>query len=141
MTFKIKSGQIEFTKSGIEIQDGQKKYFWIRLVTVLFWIGFASFNLNRELREPQFDYFWIGINALLLVMNLTFLILTAFQSRKHSIAREEIVYIRMKERFNDAFMDVKLTDGKLRRVTGVKASFSAIDAYVTKQGWKQKDPV
>ncbi len=117
-TFKLKRGQISFEKDKIYISDKAKSDKYFRLTMNQFLLVFGIINIRKFYREGDqfFYYFWI-ILVVVILLTFAFLLL---KSTKSLILLDNIKSIKVNKRFDNCYLDIKLKNNRLRRVTQIE---------------------
>ena len=126
-TFKLKKGEILFDEDKIIIEDDAKKQKWIFTAILCLGIiyGFSSF-LKYYKTGDQFDV-WFGL--LIAVLDILILTIWLLRSVKSEISLKEVKSIKLKQRFNNKFLDIRLETNRLRRVSRVENA-SELEEYI-----------
>lgn len=126
-TFKLKKGQISFEKDKIHISDKAKSDKYFRLSTNLFLLVFGIINIRKFYREGDnfFYFFWI----ILVVVILLTLAVTLLRSTKSLILFDDIKSIKVNQRFDNCFLDIRLKNNRLRRTTQIEDSVK-LEEYI-----------
>ena len=117
-TFKLKKGGILFEGDKIIIKDDAKKQKWILTLILCLGTIYGALTFLRYFKTgDQFDY-WFGlIIALLNILILTVWLLRSFRSE---ISINEVKSMKIKHRFRNKFLDIRLNNNRLRRVIRVE---------------------
>jgi len=126
-TFKLKKGQISFEKDKIYISDKAKSDKYFRLSTNLVLLVFGIINIRKFYREGDnfFYFFWI----ILVVAILLTLAVTLLRSTKSLILFDDIKSIKVNQRFDNCFLDIRLKNNRLRRTTQIEDSVK-LEEYI-----------
>ena len=126
-TFKLKKGQISFEKDKIYISDKAKSDKYFRLSTNLVLLVFGIVNIRKFYREGDnfFYFFWI----ILVVAILLTLAVTLLRSTKSLILFDDIKSIKVNQRFDNCFLDIRLKNNRLRRTTQIEDSVK-LEEYI-----------
>ena len=113
--FKIKNGSITFSEKGIVISDDFIKQYIINvsshIITALSGVVLIS---NYRLTDHQLSL-WAGTSFILLgLFNILFM--TLRRTNKKHIENREVESMVLKKRFSTVFLNIRLNNGKLRRV-------------------------
>jgi len=126
-TFKLKKGEILFAEHKIFIKDDAKKQKWI--LTAILCLGtiygFLTF-LNYYKTGDKFD-FWFGL--LIGVLDILILTIWLLRSVRSEISLSEVKSMKLKQRFNNKFLDIRLNTNRLRRVIRVDNA-SELEEYI-----------
>jgi len=126
-TFKLKKGEIVFDEDKIIIKDDAKKQKW--MLSLIFCSGTFSgimFFLKYFKTGDQFEY-RIGLFAGLL--NIIGLIILLLRSIKSELSWDEVKSLKPNQRFNNEFLDIRLKNNRLRRVSQVE-NIEELDQFI-----------
>jgi len=117
-TFKLKKGEILFEKDKIIISDKAKTQRNMTLSSSVIWMCLGIVNLYEfEQSSGEFFHsFW----AVLTILNFLIFIVTLSRSTKSLIFLDEVKSIKVKQRFRNKMLDIKLKNNQLRRVIQVE---------------------
>jgi len=117
-TFKLKKGEILFEEDKIIIKDDAKFQKWSSsLITCLGTMYFIVTFFKSFKTRVQFD-FWFGLIFILLgIPLLTILLLRSVRSE---ISLNDVKSMRIKQRFSIKYLDIKLVNNRLRRVSDIQ---------------------
>ena len=113
-TFTLKKGEITFEGDRITISDNAKRQKWMTIITSGMWIIWGSVTILRYPKTGDVFMLWSGI--LIGTAHLLIFILTLLKTVKNEIWLNEIKTIKVKQRFNNKFLDIRLTNNRLRQV-------------------------
>ena len=113
--YKIKNGEITFDEMRIVISDNARRDIRILLFSSGIWVFYGSMSVLRYLKTSDQFLLWSGL--LIGIAHFVILILTLRRTSKSQIENGEVQSIVLKQRLGNAFLDIKLKNGKLRRVT------------------------
>lgn len=113
--YKIKNGEITFEEKRIVISDNARRDIRIILFSSGIWVFYGAMSVLRFLKTNDQFLLWSGL--LIGIAHFTILILTLRRTNKSEIENSEVRAIVLKQRLGNAFLDIKLKSGKLRRVT------------------------
>ena len=113
--YKIKNGEITFDEKRIVISDNAKRDIRILLFSSGIWVFYGAMSVLRFLKTSDQFLLWSGL--LIGIAHFVILILTLRRTSKSQIENGEVQSIVLKQRLGNAFLDIKLKNGKLRRVT------------------------
>jgi hypothetical protein len=127
-TFRlIKRGQISFENDKIYISDKAKSDKYFRLSRNLFLLVFGIINIRKFYREGGHFYYFFWI--ILVVVILLIFAVTLLRSTKSVILFEEVKSIQFKQRLNTEFLDIRLKDNRLRRVSQIE-DIEELEEYI-----------
>ena len=126
-TFKLKKGEILLDENKIWIKDDAKKQKWI--LTAILCLGtiygFLTF-LNYYKTGDKFD-FWFGL--LIGVLDILILTIWLLRSVRSEIYLSEVKSMKIKQRFNNKFLGIRLNTNRPRRVFRVDNA-SELEEYI-----------
>jgi len=126
-TFKLKKGEILLDENKIWIKDDAKKQKWI--LTAILCLGtiygFLTF-LNYYKTGDKFD-FWFGL--LIGVLDILILTIWLLRSVRSEIYLSEVKSMKLKQRFNNKFLGIRLNTNRPRRVIRVDNA-SELEEYI-----------
>ena len=130
--FKLKKGEILFSENKIIINDDAGKQKWQMALLILLPALYAFSTFLKSFKTGnQFD-FWYGI--LLDLLCIPFLIIVSLRSVRSEIALNEVKSMRIKQRFGHKYLDIKLNNNRLRRVTDLQNAVELEKYIVTNFG-------
>ena len=112
--FELKDGEIIFENDVIFISDKAKKHKHLTLISSAVWILVGLKNamvFDRETVET-IDYFWIVLG----VINLLVFVVILRRSTVNMITLNDVKSIKLKRRFSNIVLDIKLKNNRVRRV-------------------------
>ena len=119
-TFKRNKGEILFEGDKIIIKDDAKKRKWSSsLLTGLGTLYFIETFLKSLKTGDQFD-FWLGL--IFILIGISILTLSLLRSTKSEISLNEVKSMRIKQKFGNDFLDIKLVTNRIRRVSDISDS-------------------
>jgi len=126
-TFKLKKGEILLDENKIWIKDDAKKQKWI--LTAILCLGtiygFLTF-LNYYKTGDKFD-FWFGL--LIGVLDILILTIWLLRSVRSEIYLSEVKSMKLKQKFNNKFLGIRLNTNRPRRVFRVDNA-SELEEYI-----------
>ncbi len=126
-TFKLKKGEILFDNDKIIIKDDAKKQKWIlSLILCLGTIYCIETFLKYFKTGDKFNFLYGLIVGLIGILTL---IIWLLRSVKSEILLTDVKSIKLKHRFSNKFLDIKLKNNRLRRVIRVDNS-AELDKYI-----------
>jgi hypothetical protein len=117
-TFRLKKGQISFAEDRIVISDDAKKQKSITLLSTgvsSIW-GIANIGKFEQSGDEFFHSFWI----IFFILSLLMFFVTLLRSTNSLILLDNVKSIKVKRRFNNTLLDIKLKNDQLRRVIQVE---------------------
>jgi hypothetical protein len=119
-TFKLKKGEILFDNDKIFIKDDARFQKWSSSsITGMGTLYYIVTFLKSFKTGVQFD-FWVGLIFILIGIPITTLLL--LRSVKSEISLNEVKSMRIKQRFGNDFLDIKLVNNRIRRVCDINDS-------------------
>jgi hypothetical protein len=129
-TFRLKKGQISFAEDKIFISDNGKRQKYLMLSSNVFWLLFGIINTWRFYREGDQLFYFVWI--VLVILILLVITITLFsRSTKSLILLDEIKSLKVKKRFDNTILDIKLKNNQLRRVLQIE-DIDALKVYIEK---------
>ena len=129
-TLPLKKGEIVLTEEGIQINDNGKRELQLRIFSSVLWIVFGAFSVLRYF-NGEGDSFLLWTSLLIGLGHLTVLVIYAFfRTNKRTISISEIRDMRMRTRGDNTFLEIKLQQGRLRRVNQVHEIAGELHAYI-----------
>ena len=119
-TFKIKQGEICVETDKIRILDNSKKQNMLALFSSGMWIIYGTFSVLRYLKTGDQFLLWTGM--FIGIAHLVIFILNLLRSNQSEILFDDVKSIKVKQRFGNRFLDIRLKNNKYRRVIGVDNS-------------------
>jgi hypothetical protein len=117
-TFKLKKGEISIGQDKIIVTDKAKMQRNITLFSTGIWILLGIQNVLKfeQSGDEFFHSFWIVLG----ILNLFIFIATLSRSTLSVIPLEDVKSLKVKQRFSNTMLDIKLKNNKLRRVIQVE---------------------
>lgn len=125
--FNTKNGQIVFETDKVSISDNSKKNNLIMLISAGIWTIFGTLSVMRYFKTGDQFLLWTGL--FIGIGHFVFFILSLFRSNQNEILFNEIKSIKVKQRFGNKFLDIRLKNNRLRRVIGVENS-AELEDYI-----------
>ena len=112
--FKLKKGEILFDADKITIKDDARKQKWI--FTLILGLGtiYGVLTILRYFKTGDKFEYWFGLFIGLL--NILILTLWLLRSCRSEISMNEVKSMKIKQRFRNKFLDIRLNNNRLRRV-------------------------
>ena len=137
MHFNITNGSIEFSKDKITIIDKAKKNNILQLLGAILWVIYGTISVLRYLKTGDQFLLWTGL--FIGLGHLFILIKLLGRTSKSEISRKDISSIELKKRYNNKFLDIKLQNGKLRRVSQITDYSDELKDYLEKEFRPEKE--
>ena len=116
-TFRLKKGEIVFEDDKIIIDDDARKLKWIVSLMILLPAVYAILTFLKSYKTGnQFD-FWLGL--IFILIGIPILTLLLLRSTKSEISLNEVKSMRIKQKFSNDFLDIKLITNRIRRVSDI----------------------
>ena len=117
-TFKLKKGDILFDNDKIIIKDDAKKQKWYSsLITGMGTMVLILNFLKSYKTGTQFE-FWFEL--LFIVLGIPLLTILLLRSVRSEIALKDVKSMKIKQRFGNKYLDIKLNSNRLRRVNDLQ---------------------
>jgi len=126
-TFKLLKGEILFDEDKISIKDEAKKEKWFLALLFLLPAIYAIRILVKSYQTgDQFD-FWYGL--ILGSLGIIFLPMVLLKSVRSEIPMKEVELMKVKQRFGNKFLVIKLKYNRLRKVDDMENA-DALEQYI-----------
>ena len=128
-TFTLKKGEILFEEDKIIISDKAKIYRYLTLISSGLWILIAikkGFKLEQSNDESLYLIFII-----LGILNLLLFVVTLFRSTKSIILLDDVKSLKVKKRFSNYYLDIRLKNNRIRRVIQIE-DYEELEEYIDK---------
>lgn len=126
-TFHLTGGEITFEADKIVIKDEARKQNLYTNILGGMAAAFFAIDFVRSFKQGDTHDRWLS--AILVIIYLATLIMTLLRSTQREVPYNDIKTIAVKQRFSNKFIDIKLKNNRLRRVTGV-GNMEEIEAYI-----------
>lgn len=113
-TFKLKNGEVEFDNEKISIKDNAKTQKYIIVLCNCIWILFSLVKLLKYYKTGHNFDLWIGI--VFGFANTFLLIFWQSISVSNEIKLTEVESMKIKQRFKNRYLEIRLKNNKSRRV-------------------------
>ena len=113
-TFKLKKGEILFDEDKIIIKDDAKKQKRLTLLSSSMWTIYGTLSILRYFKTGDQFLLWTGL--FIGIAHFVVFILNLRRTVKSEIPFDGIKSIKVKQRFSNEFLDIKLKNSRLRRV-------------------------
>ena len=114
-TFKLKKGEILFDEDKIFIKDDAKKQRNLTLLSSSMWTIYGTLSVLRYFKTGDQFLLWTGL--FIGLGHFVIFILILHRTVKNEIPFDAIKSLKVKQRFSNEFLDIKLKNSRLRRVT------------------------
>jgi hypothetical protein len=125
--FKIEKGEISFETDKIRILDNSKKQNLLQLLSSGIWTIYAILSVLRYLKTGDQFLLWTGL--FIGMANFVIFILNLIRTNQSEILFDDIKSIKVKRIFGNEFLDIKLKNNRLRRVSGIEDSIK-LEEYI-----------
>ena len=116
-TFHLERGDLKFEEDKITITDNAQKKRRYTLFTSGLWTLYGVLSVFRYLKTGDEFLLWTG---LLIGLGHSIVIVgTLFRSVQGEIDLKEVKSIKIRQRFNNEFLDIKLKNNMIRRVSQI----------------------
>ncbi len=126
-TFKIKNGEIHFETDKVRILDNSKKQNLLQLLSSGIWTIYGILSVLRYLKTGDQFLLWTGL--FIGIAHFVIFILNLIRSNQSEILFDDIKSIKVKRIFSNEFLDIKLKNNRLRRVSGIENSMK-LEEYI-----------
>jgi hypothetical protein len=113
-TFKLKKGEILFDDDKIIIKDDAKKQRNLTLLSSSMWTIYGTTSVLRYFKTGDQFLLWTGL--FIGIAHFVIFILNLRRTVKSEIPFDGIKSLKVKQRFSNEFLDIKLKNSRLRRV-------------------------
>ena len=136
-TFRLKKGEISFENDKIIISDKVHKQNGMLLFTSGLWIFYGIISVLRYMKTGDEFLLWTG--SFIGIAHLIIFIFTLLRSVQSKISLNDVKSIKVKQRFNNNFLDIRLKNNRLRRVSQIEDT-EELKEYIEKYyiGLKEK---
>ena len=128
--FKLKKGEILFDEDKIIIKDDAKKQKWMLSLTIFLGTIYGIVTFLKYFKTGDNFDFWYGL--IIGLVGILTLILWLLRSVTSEIFLDEVKSMKLKQRFNNKFLDIRLKNNRLRRVIRVDNA-SELEEYIEKK--------
>lgn len=119
-TFKLKKGELSFEKDMIVITDDASQQKRRTLLTSGVWAMYGTLSVLRYLKTGDQFLLWTGL--FIGIAHLVVCISALFRTVEPKISFDDIKSIKVKRRFGDKHLDIRLKNNRLRRVSHIDDS-------------------
>lgn len=112
--FELIDGEIIFENDVIFISDKARWHKHLTLISSAVWmlVGLKNALVFDQATVDTIDYFWIVLG----VINLLVFVVILRRSTVNMIMLNDVKSIKLKQRFSNTFLDIKLKNNRVRRV-------------------------
>lgn len=112
--FKLNKGEISFENDKIIISDDAKQQLQRTQLTSGIWVFYGTMSILRYLNTGDRFLLWSGL--IIGLGHFVIFIMILFRSTQNEIPINEIKSIKIKKRFSNSSLDIRLKSNRLRRV-------------------------
>ena len=113
-TFKFNKAEISFENDKIIISDDAKQQLRRTQFTSAIWVFYGTLSILRYMNTGDQFLLWSGL--IIGLGHLVIFIMILFRSTQNEIPNNEIKSIKVKKRFNNSSLDIRLKTNRLRRI-------------------------
>jgi hypothetical protein len=107
--------------------DNSKKQNLLQLLSSGIWTIYAILSVLRYLKTGDQFLLWTGL--FIGMANFVIFILNLIRSNQSEILFDDIKSIKVKRKFGNKYLDIKLKNNRLRRVSGIEDSIK-LEEYI-----------
>jgi len=112
--FRLKKGDISFESDKIIISDDAEKQKNYTILKSGLWTFFGVMSVLRYLQTGDLFLLWTGL--LIGLGHFLILVFTLLRTVSKEILSTDIKSVKIKKRFGNKFLDIKLKNNRLRRL-------------------------
>lgn len=112
--FKLNKGEISFENDKIIISDDAKQQLRRTQLTSCIWVFYGTMSILRYMNTGDRFLLWSGL--IIGLGHFVIFIMILFRSTQNEIPINEIKSIKIKKRFSNSSLDIRLKSNRLRRV-------------------------
>jgi hypothetical protein len=113
-TFKFNKAEISFENDKIIISDDAKQQLRRTQFTSAIWVFYGTLSILRFLNTGDQFLLWSGL--IIGLGHLVVFVMILFRSTQSEIPFDEVKSIKVKKRFNNSSLDIRLKTNRLRRI-------------------------
>ncbi|MTI32291.1 hypothetical protein [Xanthovirga aplysinae] len=117
--FQLKKGEITINDEEIIINDQAERENRRWLFSSGIWTIYGIASVGRYFTTGDQFLLWSGL-LIGILHCINFIIRIIFRSTTRQIKLQEIDYIKIKQRFNNRFLEIKLLGNKVRRINQIQ---------------------
>lgn len=117
-TFKFNKAEISFENDKIIISDDAKQQLRRTQITSGIWVLYGTLSILRFLNTGDQFLLWSGL--IIGLGHLVVFVMILFRSTQNEIPFDEVKSIKVKKRFNNSNLDIRLKSNRLRRVLRIE---------------------
>jgi len=112
--FKLNKGEISFENDKIIISDDAKQQLQRTQLTSGIWVFYGTMSILRYMNTGDRFLLWSGL--IIGLGHFVIFIMILFRSTQNEIPINEIKSIKIKKRFSNSSLDIRLKSNRLRRI-------------------------
>ena len=113
-TFKFNKAEISFENDKIIISDDAKQQLRRTQFTSAIWVFYGTLSIRRYMNTGDQFLLWSGL--IIGLGHLVVFVMILFRSTQSEIPFDEVKSIKVKKRFNNSSLDIRLKTNRLRRI-------------------------
>jgi hypothetical protein len=113
-TFKFNKAEISFENDKIIISDDAKQQLRRTQFTSGIWVFYGTLSILRYMNTGDQFLLWSGL--IIGLGHLVVFVMILFRSTQSEIPFDEVKSIKVKKRFNNSSLDIRLKTNRLRRI-------------------------
>jgi hypothetical protein len=113
-TFKFNKAEISFENDKIIISDDAKQQLRRTQFTSAIWVFYGTLSILRYMNTGDQFLLWSGL--IIGLGHLVVFVMILFRSTQSEIPFDEVKSIKVKKRFNNSSLDIRLKTNRLRRI-------------------------
>ena len=117
-TFKFNKAEISFENDKIIISDDAKQQLRRTQFTSAIWVFYGTLSILRYMNTGDQFLLWSGL--IIGLGHLVVFVMILFRSTQSEIPFDEVKSIKVKKRFNNSSLDIRLKSNRLRRVLRIE---------------------
>ena len=117
-TFKLKKGEILFDNDKIIIHDDARKQKWYSSLITGMGTMVLILNFLKSYKTGTHFEFWFEL--IFIVLGIPLLTILLLRSVRSEITLNDVKSMKIKQRFGNKYLDIKLNSNRLRRVNDLQ---------------------
>lgn len=127
----LEKGTVQLSEDKILIQDNAKREHIMRIVSSTAWTFFGAISVLRYLKTGDEFLLWTG--TIIGLGHLLMLAFVLFRTTKAEVYLNDIQQVAFKSRNGNKFMDLKLRNGRKRRVSRIAPVSDELKAFFSEK--------
>jgi hypothetical protein len=127
MEVALQKGSVQLTDDRIIISDKEKRLLNGRRFSSIIWIIYAVFAFMRYAQSGEEFLFWSGV--IIGPAHLLVLIMLMLRSSSSEVFLSEIQAVSFKKRMGKQFLNIKLRNGRNRRISNIDPCEEPLRTY------------